>query len=189
MAKLQHYAISPDGATVLSFPQEKQARALLLEETSPVFGGQYASDKPETLAEAPLALLVTLHNRIRPEKPIKKFADRETALKRMVGVLEVLATPGPVPEGKVAGSISPPKEPKAPRAPRQGKMAGMVIRLIEKANPRKPGTSGHRSRELITDGMTVEAYLAAGGIKRDLEWDIDKGYTAVEAPVAKASNE
>lgn len=53
-----------------------------------------------------------------------------------------------------------------------GKLIGKIYRLV-KDNPRKEGTHGHRSFALIKDGMTVEAYLTAGGRNNDLRWDID----------------
>jgi hypothetical protein len=188
-----HYFISPDGTQVLSFPKEKNARAKVKE----VEGSFYASDAPSTLADLPLTLLVTLHNIIRPEKPVRKFADRDTATKRMAGVLEALATPGTVSEASpVAGAIgdagapatngAEPKQPKTP-SERAGKLKGMTILRLTRANPRKAGTSGGRSWDLITKGMTVEEFLAAGGIRRDLEWDIDHKWTTV-IPTAEYSN-
>jgi len=181
----QHYFIAPDGAQVLSFTKEKSARAAVA--ATP--GSFYASDAPASLDELPLTLLATLYNIIRPERPIKKFADRDTARKRMDKVLEALATPGTVPEpSPVAGSIAPASEgdatpatpqPKAEPKARTGKLAGHTILRLTETNPRKPGTSGARSWDLVTEGMTVEQFLAAGGVRRDLEWDVDHKWTAV----------
>jgi hypothetical protein len=47
-----------------------------------------------------------------------------------------------------------------------------LYKLVDK-NPRREGTWGYRSWELIQDGMSYEAYKAAGGRNNDLQWDID----------------
>lgn len=43
------------------------------------------------------------------------------------------------------------------------------------ANPRKPGSHGHKSIQVIIDhpGITTEEYLKTGGRLNDLKWDID----------------
>jgi hypothetical protein len=68
-----------------------------------------------------------------------------------------------------------PKEPSAPRAPRasSSEYDGKTIHRIVKGNPRKEGTHGWKSFNLVQDGMTVEDYLKAGGRKVDLAWDLD----------------
>jgi hypothetical protein len=183
---MQHYVITTDGA-VTSFKTAAQATAASAEIQQSVT----ATDKDLTNVGMPL--LVVLHNLIRPERPIKKFADRPTALKRLEGVLEALAKPG-----QVIGTIAPANADGSAgdtttKTVKAGALKGKTIRFIQATNPRKPGTSGHRSRELAKDGMTVEDFLKAGGIRRDLEWDIAHNWTAVEptvgyvAPVAEAA--
>jgi hypothetical protein len=138
-------------------------------------------------------VLVTIYNTIRPEKPIKKFADRATAQEKMRGVLEVLAKDGPTPA--VVGEITPkgeraaraPRDPNAPVRVRGQKNGNWIIQFISKENPRKAGTSGHRSRELAREGMTVDEFIAAGGIRRDLDWDVDKGWTKIVEPSGASS--
>jgi hypothetical protein len=48
-------------------------------------------------------------------------------------------------------------------------------------NPRREGSHGHRSLQIIIDspGITVEEYIAKGGRPRDLRWDIAKGFVKV----------
>lgn len=188
-----HYWIDATGTMVESFRKEKEAR----QKVSEYPGSFYASDAPSTLEDLPLTLLVSLYNTVRPEKQIKKFADHKTAVARMKDVLSALATPGTV---SIAGSISPAAETNGATAPaataegngaaaaaattadikhRAGKLQGMTILRQTRSNPRKLGTSGGKSWALITEGMTVEAYLAAGGVRRDLEWDIDHKWEAV----------
>lgn len=60
-----------------------------------------------------------------------------------------------------------------------GKLTGKLY-LKRKDNPRKEGTHGWNSWNLIKDGMTVEAYLQAGGRNNDLRWDIDHGWVELK---------
>lgn len=83
-----HYAVSPTGE-VRSYRQKTAAEAMARE-----MNGFYASDASSSLVNIPTPLLVTLHNLVRPERPVTRFADRATAEKRLQGVLEVLAKPG-----------------------------------------------------------------------------------------------
>jgi hypothetical protein len=181
----QHYFISKDGSQILSFKKEKDARAMVaLNE-----GSHYTNDTDGSRGELPMAILVELHNKIRPEKPVKKFADRETAVKRTKGVLELLATPGTASEAPaVVGKITPEggAETTAPATKGRGhprasgdKYANVVIVRLTETNPRKEGTSGWKSWNLLKNNMTVKEFLLAGGVKRDLEWDITKGFTKV----------
>lgn len=60
-----------------------------------------------------------------------------------------------------------------------------IFILTEKnANPRREGTHGHKSFELVrTAGsgkLTYEAYIEKGGRSNDLAWDLDKGYVKVQ---------
>lgn len=44
-------------------------------------------------------------------------------------------------------------------------------------NPRREGTHGYASWEVLTTGMTFSEYLAAGGRRTDLVWDVARGNT------------
>lgn len=48
-----------------------------------------------------------------------------------------------------------------------------IEKLVE-ANPRRVGTAGHKSWELLQPDMTVGQFLEAGGRMNDLLWDVDK---------------
>lgn len=50
----------------------------------------------------------------------------------------------------------------------------MKIYKKAKENPRKKDTFGHKSWEIIVDGMTVAEYLQNGGRRQDLAWDLKK---------------
>jgi hypothetical protein len=222
---MTHYIVTLDG-TVRSYKTASAARDMGLQlntASSPKQTAFVATD--DDLSQLPSALLVTLHNLIRPEKPIKKFADRETADKRMKGVLEVLAKPGEVataPAGEVEvteekeqgeeaategntestegttnntedSDMAAKKGRKSAKkatakksategegAGRPSAFAGKVIRKVATSNPRREGTHGYNSWEALKSGMTYEKYIAAGGRRQDLAWDLAKGYIKLE---------
>ena len=64
-------------------------------------------------------------------------------------------------------------------AGRKSGFSGMKIYLKAKENPRRAGTYGHASFELIKNGMTYEDFVAAGGRPQDLAWDVNKGNVEV----------
>jgi hypothetical protein len=156
------------------------------------------------LANVPTPTLVLLYNTIRPEKPIKKFADRKTAETRMKGVLDALAKPGepvastegtdnstePAQEGedmasnkgrkRAAKKTTRTASTNGEAAGRPSAFAGKVIRKVADENPRREGTHGYKSWQLIKSGMTYEKYIAAGGRRQDLAWDLERGYVKLE---------
>lgn len=67
---------------------------------------------------------------------------------------------------------------KAPPASRST-FSGKHIKKLVKDNPRREGTHGFKSFALITAGMTYEAYLAAGGRRQDLAWDVRHQFVRV----------
>ena len=54
-----------------------------------------------------------------------------------------------------------------------------VITVKEKKNPKRPGTRAHDLFALYRKGMTVEAYVKAGGTTGALRYDEDHGYIKV----------
>lgn len=58
---------------------------------------------------------------------------------------------------------------------RVSQFAGKTIIRLVKGNPRREDTFGYRSWNLLKKGMTYEQYIAAGGRRVDLAWDIMKG--------------
>jgi hypothetical protein len=65
-------------------------------------------------------------------------------------------------------------------SPRKKTSDSQRIFRVEKKNPRKEGSHGWNSWNVIKDGMTVADYLAAGGRRSDLAWDIDHGWTELK---------
>jgi hypothetical protein len=94
---------------------------------------------------------------------------------------------GQQPEGlALEGSdhSAPTEEPaKRGRKNGTGEFAGKRIYALKQVNPRRIGTSGFNSYEIIrgkTEGVTYDEYIAAGGVPRDLRWDIDHKWTEVK---------
>lgn len=63
---------------------------------------------------------------------------------------------------------------------RRGRASSFVgkkiyIKTEGKENPRRQGTAGYKSFSKISNGITFEEYIAAGGRPQDLAWDIKKG--------------
>ena len=63
-----------------------------------------------------------------------------------------------------------------PRSPKAGKK----IYRISKTNPRKEGSWGWKSFNVITDGMTYEDYIKLGGRPQDLAWDEDHKFIEIK---------
>lgn len=53
------------------------------------------------------------------------------------------------------------------------------ITLLEKANPKREGTASFERYALYKTGMTVDAYVGAGGVKADIAYDEKKGFIKV----------
>lgn len=56
------------------------------------------------------------------------------------------------------------------------------LKIIKKVsgNPRREGTFGYNSFQLIKSGMTVEQFVKKGGRLRDLHWDVDHEYVELK---------
>lgn len=59
--------------------------------------------------------------------------------------------------------------------------SSIITRLVEE-NPRKKGTHGFRSFQILLDGgeMSVAEYILRGGRRNDLAWDLDHGWVQVK---------
>lgn len=77
---------------------------------------------------------------------------------------------------------SPAAVKKEAKAKGGSQFSGKAIHLLVKDNPRKAGTHGHRSFEIVQKqpGITYEAYIAAGGRNNDLRWDIEHKFAEVK---------
>lgn len=78
------------------------------------------------------------------------------------------------------------KAAKATPAPR-GKYAGMALTATVEENPRREGSNGHKSFQLLlkNPGITYEKFIELGGRATDLAWDIEhKNAKATKAPAS-----
>jgi len=111
--------------------------------------------------------LVELFNKYS-DKPVKKFADRATALKRVAAVLPVKNEPK---VKQVKGSDT------AAIAKKEANRARKITILVE-GNPKK-GTAAVRF-DLYKNGMTVGKYIELGGQLRDVNWDCHMAWISVK---------
>jgi hypothetical protein len=66
---------------------------------------------------------------------------------------------------------------------RRGKFSGALVVQVAIENPRRKGTCGYNSFEIIIANggrISFEEYRGKGGRNNDLQWDIDRGYVRVE---------
>ena len=71
-------------------------------------------------------------------------------------------------------------KPKAPTGGRASFGVDDVITVVHKGENPKRGTAAERY-DLYKSGMTVAAYIAAGGQRRDVVWDQKMGWITVRA--------
>jgi hypothetical protein len=136
--------------------------------------------RPEDITKLSTGTLVDLFNAFDAgAKPVKRFADRETAERRTWAALR--------PTLEKLNSTTLPQEipvmatatKSAPKAKSTGTRAGRLdpestITKITETDGRRDGTPGNKSFKLIKDGMTVNEFVKKGGRLRDLQWDIAK---------------
>ncbi len=109
--------------------------------------------------------LVELFNKYS-DKPVKKFADRATALKRTAAVLPKKSEP----------------KNKAPKGEAQAETMAAnrarKITILVEGNPKR-GTAAERYN-LYKNNMTVGKYIELGGQLRDVTWDAKQGWISAE---------
>ena len=130
----------------------------------------------------PSGELVKLHN-LYAKNPVNKFSDKATAVKRTFGVLSDLPTSNKLmtDEMELYREKVPATETKKVSKPR-GAFAGKWIKLLVSDNPRKEGSHGHNSFNVIVKhgaDMLYEEYIRQGGRLVDLKWDIDRKWVEV----------
>lgn len=133
-----------------------------------------------------IAELTEVYNQFSETK-IKKFKDKSTAKARVIKLLEDQGVKSV--EAINTSKFSAATQEKLATVPKgsQFKMVGRKSafegkRIYKKVpnNPRKVGTHGWKSFNLIQDGMTYDAFLLAGGRNNDLRWDLEKGHIRVK---------
>lgn len=179
---------------------ERYERATVAEARAKEVGGHAVSSQKDLL-KLPAALLVAIYNLAANEedshaKPVTRFSDMEAAARRTWPVVDYLGKPGPVPsitpsaaeggkESTVAKSTKKAPTKKATAADDDSKpgrpsaFAGKTITKLVKDNPRREGTLGHKAWGILRSGMTYEQYIAAGGERKHLAWDLEHKYVSL----------
>ena len=135
--------------------------------------------------------LTDMYNSMVPEeKQVKKFKDKETAIKRMT---EAFKNPVAASSGQAAAQSE--KQPKVPAklakaatvvaqqfklVGRKSNHAGKKIYKISKENPRREGSHGFNNWSIYRDGMTYEEFIMAKGGANHLNYDIEKGFVELK---------
>ncbi len=136
---------------------------------------------------ASTADLVKFYNEHSGSRPIVKFSDRKTAEHRVEQLIQAhnelaCGTSKTSNLKKIAKMEEKPKtnngsEEKASRGRTSEGTGKKIFKLGDHKtkNPRREGTHGWKSWEIIKDGMSYEDYVAAGGRNRDLMHDVKLG--------------
>lgn len=111
--------------------------------------------------------LVELFNKYA-DKPVKKFADRATAIKRVQAVLPKKNEP----KVKKIGAASD------AAITRKAENRARKITILVEGNPKR-GTAAKRY-DLYKNGMTVGKYIELGGQLRDVTWDEKMGWISTK---------
>jgi len=146
--------------------------------------------------------IVNMYNNIT-RKTVKRMADTDTAVTRLWKAMQTIEVEGEKPvktpqvpplDGMTPLGIQPLTEKdvafleSTDREETRGRKAkwsdNAKITAIVAENPRRKGTHGYKSMQIIMESqdktITYGAYVKAGGRRQDLSWDLDKGHVVVE---------
>lgn len=160
----------------------------------------YASEADILKGKATVGELARFYNTIA-EKPVNKFSDKAAAARRVWAMVQgaVIApeeekAPAPAPSVPVTTNVAAKliaeatvtneaAKAKRGRAAGTGEFAGKTVFAKKDVNPRRIGTAGFKSFEIIRgkkDGVPYADYIAAGGRPNDLRWDIEHKWAEVK---------
>jgi hypothetical protein len=136
--------------------------------------------------------MVTLYNRFFDKQPVKGYPSKQAAARSMIALAQAKAVKVTQPDrsesmSEVQVKAETPKKSKAEGNGRRGRNSMFDGRRFKvkdgvTTNPRREGTNGHASFTLLLDspdGLKYEDYLAAGGRRVDLAWDLIHGNVEV----------
>lgn len=84
------------------------------------------------------------------------------------------------PKGTKAKAAKPKAAKKANGDATRARFSGdSTITVLAGENPKQKGSAAHERFELYKNGMTVDQFLAAGGLRADLSWDTRKGFVSI----------
>tara|TARA_R110000868_G_scaffold98439_5_gene270909 strand:+ start:4083 stop:4634 length:552 start_codon:yes stop_codon:yes gene_type:complete len=175
-----------------SFGKEPKILALPTKREALNFGnGLVLAQHPVDLEQSKISLLemLGLYNSVaKSAQPIKSFRDRKTAAEKLMALAEAKAETVncSAKETKVENSASATVEKQtANRKGRSSSFKGKLISIspsLEK-NPRREGTNGYKSIEIVINarnGITYEEFIDQGGRRKDLAWDLAHGFVIIE---------
>lgn len=168
----QYFVVTP-GAHVYRCHNLAQCGPLI----DGIEGAVIANDND--MKKIPSAVLVKLHNRARPERPITKFSDRATAEKRLQGVLDLLATDAP------SSDVTPTPTPVA--TPKKG--AAKKTATPKAAKVTAPGIDDDTVRqtiELRKAGKTWTEIVAELGVAQNFVLRVRPYLRAADKTMVKA---
>ena len=146
----------------------------------------YASMEELAKANASIADMAKFYNKLTGEN-VRAFRDKATAARRIwdaaVGKNEEGGAPeAPAPDAPEAPAPDAPEAPEVPNEAKKrgrqkgtGKNAGKTVKALKQVNPRRAGTKGWYSYNILLDnpnGMLYEDFVKAGGRPVDIDWDV-----------------
>ena len=147
------------------------------------------------IATLKTAEIVALYNSHGGVKPVKKFADRATAEARLAKLiadehLEIGSVTAPDAETQyfLTDAVDPEEDavPEADEPKTAGKRgpapeyADSVKLTKWVANPKKAGSASYARYGMYAGSKTVGEFLAAGGTRADLRWEIEHGHVEIK---------
>lgn len=117
---------------------------------------------------------------------IKKFESRTVGIKRLLSVLPQVAQTAitqPKEESEMEGQTETANSGAEPAAARRGRASSVnqnaTVHMIAESNPKRAGSAAYTRYALYQEGMTVAAFLAAGGEISDIHNDTKKGFVTL----------
>jgi hypothetical protein len=164
---------------------------------------------PADFETLPASELVAAYNDMAVQidvREVKKFSDKETAIKRVREMRIICINRNEEEEhkmtesAKAATKVKVAKEPKAPKAPkaestgvrgRKSEFSGLQLYASKETNTRKVGSFGHASMEIIfaNPGISYEEFISKGGRGNDLKWDVEHGNAKAETLLSEILSE
>jgi hypothetical protein len=139
--------------------------------------------------------MVSLYNRFFDKQPVKGYPNKQAAARSMIALAQAKAvkpieTDRSESMSEVQVKAEKPTKVKASKADSNGRRGrnsmfdGRRFKVKDgtTTNPRREGTKGHASFLLLLDspdGLKYEDYLASGGRRVDLAWDLVHGNVEV----------
>lgn len=125
-------------------------------------------------------------------KKVKRFPDTKTAIRRTAQVLEscnvklkdiTTSKPANNDKPKVVKKKVAPKKTVAKKEGNlpgpKSEFVGKKLYKLVKENPRRKGSIGYKSFEVIRNGMKYETFIELKGINKDLRYDVNHGHVEV----------